>query len=78
MLFGEYLLLKRKELNLSTYKLAEKCGVSRSYITLMENGRRLPGKKVITKIAKALKVETNIVINWYLEDVRQKLEKEAS
>lgn len=75
MLFGEYLLLHRKKQNLSAKQLSEKCGVARSYITLMENGKRLPSKKIIPKMAIALGVKTNIVINWYLEDMRDKLEK---
>lgn len=75
MLFGEYLLTHRKKQKLSANNLAEKCGISRSYITLMENGKRLPSKKIIPKIALALNIKTNIVINWYLEDIRQKLEQ---
>ena len=77
MLFGKYLLQSRKQQNLSTYELAEKCGIARSYITLMENGKRLPSKKIIPKIAKSLNVKTNIVINWYLEEIRERLEKEV-
>lgn len=69
------MLMYRKEKKLSTVELAKKCGISRSYITLMENGKRLPGKKVIPKIANALDLKTNVVINWYLEDVRKRLEE---
>jgi len=74
MLFGKKLYTERKKNNLSSDALAKLCGVSRSYITLMENGKRLPGKKIIPKIAKALQIKTNIVVNWYLEDLREKLE----
>ncbi|MEP7103572.1 MAG: helix-turn-helix transcriptional regulator [Candidatus Dojkabacteria bacterium] len=74
MLFGKRLYDERKKNNLSTEALAKKCGVSRSYITLIENNKRLPGKKQIPKIAVALKLRTNIIINWYLEDIREKLE----
>ena len=74
MLFGERLLIERKKNNLSAQELAEACGVSRSYITLIENKKRLPGKEVISKIARALHLETNVIINWYLEDVRAKLQ----
>ena len=73
MRFGEQLRLEREKHELSAQTLAESCGISRSYITLIENGKRLPGKKVIPKIALALHVKTNIVINWYLEDLREKL-----
>lgn len=73
MIFGKELLKRRKKMKVSAERLAQECGVSRSYITLMENGKRLPGKKVIPRLAQALNVKTNIVINWYLEDLREKL-----
>jgi len=74
MSFGERLLKERKKRNLSAQALAEECGVARSYITLIENGKRLPGRKVIPKIATALHLKTNIIVNWYLEDLREKLQ----
>lgn len=73
MQFGTRLRTERKKNNMSAEALATLCGVARSYITLMENGKRLPGKKIIPKIAEALKLKPNIVINWYLEDIRYKL-----
>ncbi len=74
MSFGDRLRAERKKYNLSAEVLASECGVARSYITLMENGKRLPGKKVIPKLALALHLKTNIIVNWYLEDLREKLE----
>lgn len=74
MLFGARLRTERKKHKLSAEMLAEFCGISRSYITLIENGKRLPSKKIIPKIAEALHVKTNIVINWYLEEIREKLQ----
>lgn len=74
MLFGKQLRKERKKLGLTVQKVAEACGIARSYITLMENGRRLPGKKIIPKIALALNLKTNVIINWYLEDLREKLQ----
>lgn len=73
MFFGERLYRERKKNKLSAEELAKICGISRSYITLIENKKRLPGKKIIPKLANALKVKINIIINWYLEDVREKL-----
>jgi len=73
MIFGNQLFVKRKKLKLSTEALAIACGISRSYVTLIENGKRMPSKKIIPKIAEALEVHTDDVINWYLEDVREKL-----
>lgn len=74
MLFGEHLRLERERHSLSAQSLAKLCGVSRSYITLIENGKRLPGKKILPKIATALNLKTNIIVNWYLEDLREKLQ----
>ena len=66
---------ERKKNNLSTGALAKACGVSRSYITLIENGKRLPGKKILPKIAQALNLKANIVLNWYLESLREKMQE---
>ncbi len=74
MVFGERLYSERKKYNLSAEALAQACGVSRSYITLIENGRRLPGKKVIPKLAQALDIKTPTVIDWYLQDLKEKLQ----
>lgn len=74
--FGEQLRTERKKQNQTVEIIAQACGVSRSYITLMENGKRLPGKKVIPKIAIALHLKTVVVLNWYLEDIREKILKD--
>ncbi len=74
MRFGERLRHEREKLNFSAETLAKACRISRSYITLIETGKRLPSKKVIPKLAIALHVKTNIVINWYLEDLRKRLQ----
>jgi len=74
MLFGEHLRTARKKKELSAEELAKACGIARSYITLIENGKRLPSKKVIPKLSLALDVKRHIVINWYLEEVREKLQ----
>jgi transcriptional regulator with XRE-family HTH domain len=74
--FGENLRLERKKQNLTVQVVAEKCGTSRSYITLIENGKRLPRKKILLKIAVALHLKTSTVLNWYLEDISQKIQKD--
>jgi len=74
MKFGNRLLTERKKRKFSAEILAKLCGISRSYITLMEGNHRLPGRKIIPKIATAFDIKTNIVINWYLEDLREKLQ----
>ena len=75
MLFGKQLRSEREKQGLTTQELAKMCGTSRSYITLMESGKRLPGKKILPKIASALNLKTSIVLNWYLDDVRESLKK---
>ena len=75
-IFGAELRKERIKKGLTVLKVARACGLSRSYITLIENGLRLPGKKNISKIAAALKVKTGVVLNWYLEDISQKLKKD--
>lgn len=71
--FGNRVKVERKKNSLSAESLAALCGVSRSYITLIENGKRLPGRKIIPKLAQALNLKTEEVINWYLEALREKL-----
>lgn len=72
-LFSEQLRRERKKKGLTAQELADLCGISRSYITLIESGSRMPGKKNIPHIAAALKVKTNVVLNWYLEDIRARM-----
>lgn len=71
MEFAQQLKIQRKKKNLSALALANECGLSRSYITLIENGKRLPSTKVLPKIAQALNLKINVVLNWYLEDKRR-------
>jgi len=72
-LFGEQLKEERKRQNLTAQVVADLCGVSRSYLTLIENGKRLPGKKVLPKIALALHLKTVVILNWYLEEIARKI-----
>lgn len=72
-LFGEQLRKERKKQDLTMEVLAKACGISRSYITLMESGTRMPAKKNIPVIAAALKIKTTVVLNWYLEDIRTRM-----
>jgi len=76
-MFGFQLLKERRKKGMTTLEVAEACGFSRSYITLIENGLRLPGKKNIFKIAVALKIKKEVALNWYLEDLAQTIKKKA-
>lgn len=62
MKFAENLRAKRENLGLTTEELANRVHVSRSYITLLENGKRSPGKTILPKIARALRLEKSVVV----------------
>uniref|UniRef100_UPI00355C9ED4 DBP48 n=1 Tax=synthetic construct TaxID=32630 RepID=UPI00355C9ED4 len=47
---------RRKELGLTQRELAEKLGVSRSTVSDIENGRRLPSEELLKKIKEILGV----------------------
>lgn len=51
---------KRKEYNLTQNELAIKVGVSRSYISDIENGRLIPSGKIILKINQILPIFLDI------------------
>ena len=72
-IFGKQLQKERAKKGLTALMVAKDCGVSRSFITLIETGRRLPGKRIIMKIAVALRIKTGTALNWYLEDISQKM-----
>ena len=64
MPFAENLRAVREKLGLSAEELANRIHVSRSYITLLENGKRQPGKNLLPKIARALRLEKSVIIGW--------------
>ena len=73
--FGEQLRKERQKQGLTAEKIAKACGISRSYITLIENSKRNPGEKLLSKLADALHLKMGTVLNWYLEDISQKIKK---
>ena len=54
-------------LELTVESLSAKLGVSRSYLTLIENGKRRLPKKLVEKLAKAFKLPKETIYNWYFE-----------
>ena len=73
MKFAENIRAKRESLGLTAEELATRVHVSRSYITLLENGKRIPGKTLLPKIARALKLEKSVIVEWYLAEQKEKL-----
>lgn len=57
----------RIDLGLSAKTLSNQIGVSRSYLTLIENGERHLPKKMVGKLAQALRVPKETVYEWYLD-----------
>lgn len=50
----------REDKNMRQYDLAQKAGISRSYYTMIENGRKKPSPKVAKRIAKILNFDWTI------------------
>lgn len=57
----------RVDLGLSVKTLSSQTGASRSYLTLIENGDRPLPKRLVEKVAEALKLPQKTVYEWYLE-----------
>jgi DNA-binding XRE family transcriptional regulator len=48
--------------NMSQKELAKKSGISQNEISKIENGKRVVGKKVATKLAEALNIDYRLLI----------------
>ena len=57
----------RIDLGFSVKTLANQIGVSRSYLTLIENGERRIPKRLIGNLAKALSLPGETIYEWYFE-----------
>ncbi len=49
--------IKRKKLNISQEKLAEKCDFDRTYISLLERAKRNPSYLSLIKLCNGLEIE---------------------
>jgi transcriptional regulator with XRE-family HTH domain len=56
-IFGKILQEKRKSKNFSQEKLAKRTGLNRTFISLIENGKRSPSLSTILKISSALHIK---------------------
>ena len=52
--FSKYLKELREEKNLTIAKLAEKSGVSHTYVSMLERGKRKPTENIIEALSIAL------------------------
>jgi transcriptional regulator with XRE-family HTH domain len=53
---GEFLKSRREALGLSTRKVEEMCGVSDTFISLLENGKRAPSPETLRKLSRPYQV----------------------
>ena len=57
----------RLGLGLTVEDLSQKLGISRSYLTLVENEKRRLPEQLVAKFAKAFRLSKEVVYGWYLE-----------
>ncbi len=67
MIIGLKIKNVRVGLGLTVRLLSAKLGVSRSYFTLIENGKRRLPKRLVEKLATAFKLPKETAYNWYFE-----------
>lgn len=59
LLLGQAIRTQREQLGLSQEKLAEQCGFDRTYISMLERGKRNPSLLNLLKLAKGLKTSVS-------------------
>lgn len=64
---GKQIKIARKKKGVKQYELAELVNVSQNYISLIENGKKIPSMSVLQKIAAVLDVPAGVLIS---EDTR--------
>ncbi|OGH15258.1 MAG: hypothetical protein A3H50_03525 [Candidatus Levybacteria bacterium RIFCSPLOWO2_02_FULL_37_10] len=62
--FGQNLQRLRKEKEISQEKLAEKVGVHRTYLSLVEQGQRNPSLKFVYRVTKALNTNSSKLLSF--------------
>lgn len=68
-IFGIIIKDIRKNKSISQEKLSEKTGLDRTYISLIETGKRNPTLTSICKIAQALDIKASELIQLYEEKI---------
>lgn len=64
---GENIRHTRISLGLSTQSLSAKLGISRSYLTLIEIGKRPLPKSLFRSLSASLKLPRKTVREWYIQ-----------
>lgn len=59
VLLGQAIRTQREQLGLSQEKLAEQCGFDRTYISMLERGKRNPSLLNLLKLAKGLQTSVS-------------------
>jgi transcriptional regulator with XRE-family HTH domain len=62
VLLGEKIRARREQLELSQESLADECGFDRTYISMLERGRRNPAFLNLAKLADGLKIPLSTLI----------------
>lgn len=60
-LIGKIIQDQRKNKKLRQYEVSEKTGLSRNYISDIENGRYMPSVETLSKLANCLDLDLNII-----------------
>lgn len=68
-IFGILIKDIRKNKSISQERLAEKTGLDRSFISLIERGKRVPTLTSIRKLAKALDMKASEILKLYEEKI---------
>lgn len=62
MSIGENIRLNRDKAGMTQDELAEKVGISRNYVSDLENDRYIPSVKTLSKIAKVLNMNLDFLL----------------
>lgn len=65
ILLGQAIRTRREQLGLSQEKLAEQCGFDRTYISMLERGKRNPSLLNLLKLANGLKTSVSKLAEVY-------------
>lgn len=76
-ILGKKLKIARAKKSLKQLQLAKEIGVSPNYISLIENGQKIPSLKIIGRIAEALSVSTSSLLaeDPIMDDLKSLSEK---